>query len=355
MHVSTAIVDVKQVTPSLLTDRFRRNGGLTVGAVEGVEKTDSFGSSAAKWDRLKLSFTADYQGAVPEHLLLKIYRKGWFGGGLIEQIFYDELAAQTPAASVCPVYDFGLDQAAKDCHFLLADLAVTHTDSPPDKSLQTYTAIVEELLKYHIHWWNNPRLEKWPFMQQAGGPLRMAQAIDEADVRDSCKDFGRALAPFAQALGDDLDPAHLALLERIIERYPDAFLKRVADSPHITLLHGDAHLGNLYYPKDPTTHQMVLLDWETYKRGLGAYDLAYLLIHATSGRDREHLQGPLLDFYYQRLTAAGISGYSRADFDYDFRLSVIACTFCPIIWKRTFALGSAMRAYAEWECDELLD
>jgi thiamine kinase-like enzyme len=53
---------------------------------------------------------------------------------------------------------------------------------------------------------------------------------------------------------------------------------------NLTLLHGDAHLWNLYYPKDPETDRIILFDWETIKRGLGAYDLAYLLIHGTSVR-----------------------------------------------------------------------
>ena len=138
----------------------------------------------------------------------------------------------------------------------------------------------------------------------------------------------------------------------MIENYPDAFLARVSDSPNITLLHGDLHLWNLFYPKNVETGQLILSDWETYKRGLGAYDLAYLMVHGTS--DRKQYESRLMDFYYTGLIDGGITGYSREDFEYDYRLSVIACVFCPLIWKRAFSMRSAMKAYADWNCKELL-
>lgn len=352
MDLSKPITDVKQATPELLTERFQGNGFLESGSVTAVEKTDSFGSSAAKWDRLTLTLSDDYAGRVPEHIVLKVYRKDWFGGGRVEWAFYDELAPATPDASVCPVYDCGIDRETKDCHFLMPDLSVTHKEPPKESTERPHEAVVAELLKYHIRWWNDARLEEWPFMQKAGGPLRMAQAIEEADVRDSCAQFGKQLGAMADKLGDDLDPNHLAAMERVIEGYPDVFLKRVTDSPSITMLHGDAHLWNLYYPKDPERDRIILFDWETFKRGLGVYDLAYMLVHGTSGR--RDIERPLLDFYYEGLLAGGIKGYSRDDLMYDFRLSVLSCVFCPIVWKRAFSVRGAMEAYEDWGCEEML-
>lgn len=234
----------------------------------------------------------------------------------------------------------------------MPDLEVTHTEPPKDAKDRPHEAVVEELLKYHVRWWNDARLDDWPFMSKAGGPLRMAQAIAEDDVRDSCAQFGKALGPFADALGEDLDPAHLKTIEHVIDRYPDAFVKRVNGSPNLTLLHGDAHLWNLYYPRDPKRDRIILFDWETYKKGLGAYDLAYMLVHGSS--NRSEIEGPMMDFYFRRLGEAGITEYSRSNFEYDFRLSVISCVFCPIIWKRAFSTRSVMQAYEDWDCGEIL-
>ncbi len=79
MKLSEPITDVEQLTPALLTDRFSRNGFLKSGSVTSIKKTDSFGSSCAEWDRLSLTFSEDYIGDIPNAIVLKVYRKGWFG------------------------------------------------------------------------------------------------------------------------------------------------------------------------------------------------------------------------------------------------------------------------------------
>jgi len=352
MNLSEPITHAEQLTPALLTDRFGRNGFLKSGSVTSIEKTDSFGSSCAEWDRLSLTFSGDYRGDIPNAIVLKVYRKGWFGGGVIEWTFYNELAPKMPDVSVCPIFDCGFDHNEKNCHYLMPDLSVTHKDGPKEATEQLHKAVIEELLKYHIRWWNDPRLDEWPFMMQAGGPLRMAQAISEKDVRDSCASFEEALNPLAKELGDDLKPSHIEIMERVIQGYPDIFLARVANGKNITMLHGDAHLWNLFYPKNPSKDRIILFDWETYKRGLGAYDLAYMLIHGTS--ERKALERPLMDFYYRKLIAGGIENYSRDQFEYDYRLSVLSCVFCPILWKRAFSVRNAMKAYKDWDCGALL-
>ena len=103
---------------------------MRFGRVISVEKTNSFETSAAKWDRLTAEFSDDYDGDVSDALVLKVFRKGWFGGGVLEWAFYNELAPRTPGAHVCPVYDGGIDHNNKICHLLMADLSRTHTEPP---------------------------------------------------------------------------------------------------------------------------------------------------------------------------------------------------------------------------------
>ncbi len=353
MELSNPITDFAQLSADVLTDRLQKNGFLESGNVVSLKKTNSFDSSAANWDRIDVGFSEDYVGEVPEKLILKIYREGWFGGGVIEWTFYSELATKTPKAKVCPIYDCGIDHENRSCHFLMADLSKTHSDSPPEKEEERpYEAVITELLKYHIRWWNDNRLNEWPFFQRHGGPLRMAQAIDEEGVRASCNGFRNQLAKFIDQAGDELERSWVSIVERVIEGYPDAFLARISSEQNITLLHGDAHLYNVFYPRNSDTHDLILYDWETYKRGLGAYDLAYLLIHGTS--KRRELEERLMNFYFDGLKKNGITNYSWGEFEYDFRLSVIACVFCPIIWKRIFSMKNAIDAFEDWNCDELL-
>lgn len=173
----------------------------------------------------------------------------------------------------------------------------------------------------------------------------MAQAISEEDVRKSCADFEATLRTFVDEKGAGLDLDD-GTRDRKISRCLSWKGRRWRSD------HGDSHLWNFYYSKKDI-EDIVLFDWETFKRGLGAYDLAYLMVHGASGRER--LEKGLMDFYYERLVAGGIENYSRELFEQDYRLSVISTTFCPLFWKRVFSMRSAMQAFADWECDELLD
>ncbi len=104
-------------------------------------------------------------------------------GGVVEWTFYSELAPDTPGVHVCPVYDCAIDHDEKDCHFLMPDLSITHQDAPENWKDRPHREVVEELLKYHVRWWNDPRLDAWPFLERLGGPLRMAQAGKPENVR----------------------------------------------------------------------------------------------------------------------------------------------------------------------------
>ncbi len=118
MELSDPITEAKQITPAELTERLIRNGFMRSGRVISVEKTDSFETSAAKWDRLAVEFSDDYDGDVSDAIVLKVFRKGWFGGGVFEWAFYNELAPNTPGAHVFPVYDGGIDRTDQICHLL---------------------------------------------------------------------------------------------------------------------------------------------------------------------------------------------------------------------------------------------
>lgn len=350
MDLSEPISSIEQLTAESLTERLRSSGFLSEGHVVSIESTEQFDSSAALWERLVVEYSSDYVGTASEAMLLKLYRDGWFGGGVVEWTFYNELAAQTPDASVCEVYDCGIDKENRVCHFILEDVSVTHTLAPP-KDERPYEDAIREFGKYHVRWWGDERLNEWPFAGMPGGPLRMAAAVAPEKIRESAQKFEDSLKGCVDTM-DDFDPEWTATIERVIQRYPEVFIERIADSNGVTMLHGDAHLWNYAYPKDPSTHRMILMDWETFKRGLAPYDLAYMLVHGTSNRKDD--EDRLMTFYYDEVLTPKVDGYSREQFEYDYRLSVAACVFCPLIWKRVFSFKSAIGAYRDWDCEGLL-
>lgn len=66
----------------------------------------------------------------------------------------------------------------------------------------------------------------------------------------------------------------------------------------MTLLHGDAHIGNTYVLPDG---EVGFLDWQVVRRGEWSQDVGYFLIGSLSVEDRRRSERQLLDVYRQAL------------------------------------------------------
>jgi Ser/Thr protein kinase RdoA (MazF antagonist) len=73
------------------------------------------------------------------------------------------------------------------------------------------------------------------------------------------------------------------------------------DTPPHTVMHGDAHPGNMYFHGGKAG----LLDWQAVRRGHPSRELAYTLITGLTPEDRRANQRDLLDHYRRALAAAG--------------------------------------------------
>ena len=83
----------------------------------------------------------------------------------------------------------------------------------------------------------------------------------------------------------------------------------VIDTPPHTVMHGDAHPGNMYFRDG----EAGLLDWQAVRRGHPSRELAYTLITSLTPEDRRTAQRELLDVYRQALAAAGGPDLDRED------------------------------------------
>lgn len=80
------------------------------------------------------------------------------------------------------------------------------------------------------------------------------------------------------------------------------------DTPPHTVMHGDAHPGNVYFRDGKPG----LLDWQAVRRGHPSRELAYTLVTNLTPQDRRSAQRELLDDYCRALAAAGgpqLDGY----------------------------------------------
>jgi hypothetical protein len=76
---------------------------------------------------------------------------------------------------------------------------------------------------------------------------------------------------------------------------------RLIDTPPHTVMHGDAHPGNVYFRNG----EAGLLDWQAVRRGHPTRELAYTLITSMTTADRHACERELLDEYRRVLAGAG--------------------------------------------------
>jgi aminoglycoside/choline kinase family phosphotransferase len=152
----------------------------------------------------------------------------------------------------------------------------------------------------HARWWNSADFAP-------GGELAWAKALDPLpEGEDGIYQRGQ-LRPEVYAHYMAL-PRGAAVslyfhdrdrMERAMERL------RVIDRQGLPcLLHGDAHLGNMYFDADGAAG---MVDWQTVGKGPWAHDVAYFLGSALDVLDRREWERPLLRHYLEQLRARGVS------------------------------------------------
>ncbi|CQD15281.1 phosphotransferase enzyme family protein [Mycobacterium lentiflavum] len=97
-------------------------------------------------------------------------------------------------------------------------------------------------------------------------------------------------------------------------------------APH-TVMHGDAHPGNMYFRDG----EAGLLDWQAVRRGHPSRELAYTLITSLTPDDRQTTQRELLDIYRQALVAAGGPDLDRDDLWLRYRQGALYAYVAPLI------------------------
>jgi hypothetical protein len=101
----------------------------------------------------------------------------------------------------------------------------------------------------------------------------------------------------------------------------------VIDTPPHTVMHGDAHPGNMYFQGGKAG----LLDWQAVRRGHPSRELAYTLITSLTPEDRRATQRDLLDDYRRALVAAGGPELDRDDLWLRYRQGALYGYVAPLI------------------------
>ncbi len=251
-------------------------------------------------------FRIDCAGGVPEGLSPDLCVKGYFGdtgiasrqAGEPEVLFYRDLAAATGVrtlrcvyAEVDPVTRHGVviteDVVAEGGAFLDA-----RDDFTPDQVAES----LEQLATLHAATWGDPRCA-------AAGWLtpRLARTLQARGVPEIRGNFD---GPIGAGV-----PREVADPQRLVDAYRALAADVAAASPW-TVVHGDAHVGNLY--RDGAG-RLSFLDWQLVQRGAWYLDVGYHIGSSLPVEDRRGAEDALLRHYLSRLAAGGVDAPSWDD------------------------------------------
>ena len=238
--------------------------------------------------RARLALTGD---DVPESVFVKMAAEtaatrlmGEVGIlGETEVRFYQELSPEL--SGVPRSYGSAFDPLTGRYVLVLEDLAASGPCEFPDTlhPLTTDQAglIVELLARLHGTFWGRP--PNWAYAASADKFTAFTQGVLKTSLRrladrsDVPVERGRFIAD------------HYAAVARLI------------DEPPHTVMHGDAHPGNVYFRNG----EAGLLDWQAVRRGHPGRELAYTLVTSMTTADRQAHQCDLLENYRQALASAG--------------------------------------------------
>jgi hypothetical protein len=242
-------------------------------------------------------FTIECAGELPADLPATLCAKGYFTDtgrpvtflGAREVTFYKELASVTGVRTLNSVYA-DVDPETKNNVVVTEDVIAAggvflDALSPytPDQTAESLT----QYAKLHGTTWGSQRWAEasWLEWPTTGGGLRGLDDIREnfdgpigAGVPDEAKDPERLLKALATLMGR-------------------------GTSGTWSVLHGDAHVGNVFLDAE---HRPSLLDWQCVRRGHWAVDIGYHIASALETSDREKNERDLLAHYLEQLRANGV-------------------------------------------------
>jgi len=169
---------------------------------------------------------------------------------------------------------------------------VCFTDAAQALTLEDARRTVEALARLHTALWNSARFATdlaW-LAHRTPRRMRLERCISALGIAAAVRRF------------PDLMPSAVREAAPAIVRARDR-LEATWSAPPRTLIHGDAHAGNLYF-EGPAVG---FLDWQVVQAGQGLRDVTYFLATSLPTALRRAHQKELLEFYRTTLAASGVT------------------------------------------------
>jgi hypothetical protein len=268
-----------------------------------VTSVSVIGGDAGTSSRARLALTGD---GLPDSVFVKMAGEtiatrlmGEMGRlGQTETRFYGQLAPEL--TGVPKAYGSVFDSLTGRFVLVLEDLAADVCEFPDTLhplSKDQASLIVELLARLHATFWR--RLPR----RAGDGPLGW---LYTASADSAALLTGPLLKTSARRIAEKTDiPVDKGRF--IDDNYRG--VARLIDAPPHTVMHGDAHPGNVYFRNGAAG----LLDWQAVRRGHPSRELAYTLVTSMTPADRRAHERELLDEYRRVLAASGGPELDRDD------------------------------------------
>jgi len=347
---------LEKFSAEFLTERLHATGALPYGRVTAVDCGERRTTIVSTVAPLRLEYSPDAPAEAPTRLFLKATRGGLDPDlrsvGEREVAFYRHIAPLMRDGPFPRCYDAEFLDGT--FHLLLEDLSETHaiiTTWPLPPTDAACERIIDTWALFHAFWWRHPSLGR-----------DVGTFLDEAALAKATAEYRERYARFASVLDDRLGPAARAIYARVLDAR-DRLLTPGRLYATYTIAHGDAHVWNLLYPRDGATAASIrLIDWDNWRIGRAAADLAYMMAMHWYPERRARLEARLLARYHAGLRAHGVTDYSLERLWEDYRLSVVGHLAIPV-WQQTLGLPGAIwwshlhrivAAFEDLDCATLL-
>ncbi|MBB4632005.1 phosphotransferase [Sphingosinicella soli] len=307
---------------------------LTVETLDGLIARDHPGTRVARFElsnikrygqemvssagraNVRLEFAYNPEN-LPKEVLMKLAREDLLPAPLYEnevafyRILRPELHLATPR-SLGGAYD----SATGNFALLLEDLGPRDPHFPnvlDHISVDRVEGLLDLFAELHAGYWDTPR---W------SGDL----AVIQSHVDGHIFEFFEKIAPGFVAIEVENDSFKKEMVAALGTDVPEMWaglrrVQRYQSTGPLTMLHGDAHLGNTYALGDGSVG---LLDWQLAVRGNWAHDVHYLINTALPVDVRREHEVRLLKRYLAKLSAFGVASPPSWDTAwYDYRLALI--------------------------------
>lgn len=289
-----------QITPDWLTRALQsRSPGAVVRSIECLD--DHSGTTTRA--RFRLTYDSrDSATGLPETIFVKITPMGiaqrvfvdLAGLGRTEVSFYRRIRPALPVRA--PGAYLARSSASGDFVLLLEDLAASGcrvSDVRRGCGAGDARAVMTELAKLHAAFWESPRfatdLDWVRSRENSRSSMGWERFVSGQLLRLAEKKFARKMPePFARAC--------------VLVRAQREHLEELWSQGPRTLVHGDPHLGNLFFDAD----RVGFLDWQVIQRAPGMKDIGYFLCNSLRSELRREHERQLIRHYLRNLAELGV-------------------------------------------------